>query len=80
LELCPTNKIMFSTDGHWWPESYYIGSVQAREALYEVLKEGVRREEMTEERAVEVVKGALFGNANRVYSLGLEPHLPSEST
>ena len=23
-------------DGHWWPESYYLGILQAREALYEV--------------------------------------------
>jgi len=76
LELCPTNKIMWSTDAHWWPESYYLGTIQAREALYEVLKECVSRKEMTEEKAVEVAKGALFGNANRVYALGLEPCLP----
>lgn len=68
---------MHIADAHWWPESYYLGTMQAREALYEVLKECVRREEMTEERAIEVVKGALFGNANRVYSLGLVPHLDS---
>lgn len=56
LELCPTNKIMWSSasrvdykatryvlffvvivaDGHWWPESYYLGALQAREALYRV--------------------------------------------
>ncbi|KAF8961620.1 amidohydrolase-domain-containing protein [Flammula alnicola] len=33
LELSPTNKIC---DGHWWPESYYLGVYQAREALFEV--------------------------------------------
>ncbi|PCH42906.1 hypothetical protein WOLCODRAFT_138106 [Wolfiporia cocos MD-104 SS10] len=27
LELCPTNKIMWSTDGHYWPESYYLGTL-----------------------------------------------------
>jgi len=54
LELCPTNKIMWSSkwrldtltdtnrlyflagDGHWWPESYYLGISQARQALYKV--------------------------------------------
>jgi hypothetical protein len=45
--------------------------------LYEVLKESVQREEMTVDKAVEVAKSALFGNANRVYALGLEPHLSS---
>lgn len=23
-------------DGRWWPESYYLGILQAREALYNV--------------------------------------------
>ena len=54
LELCPTNKIMWSSkftiwqmsnyhlltfieaDGHWWPESYYLGTIQAREVLWKV--------------------------------------------
>lgn len=58
LELCPTNKIMWSSehlsshtegivgvdlmryralaDGHFWPESYYLGTLQARQALYQV--------------------------------------------
>jgi hypothetical protein len=35
----------------------------------------VRRKEMTEKSAIEVVKAALFGNANRIYALGLEPYL-----
>lgn len=54
LELCPTNKIMWSckskivhllnfiviilciADGHWWPESFYLGSLQGRQALFDV--------------------------------------------
>ena len=52
LELVPTNKLMWSSelflvdeelllyscigDGHWWPESYYLGSHQARQALSSV--------------------------------------------
>ncbi|KAJ3503636.1 hypothetical protein NLJ89_g8342 [Agrocybe chaxingu] len=69
LELSPTNKIMWSSDGHWWPESYYLGSQQAREALYEVLAESVRRGELTEEEAVEVVQNALYRTAEKVYRL-----------
>ncbi|KAJ7066706.1 amidohydrolase-domain-containing protein [Mycena amicta] len=75
LELSPTNKILWSTDGHWWPESFYLGSLQAREALFEVLAEARRRGEMTEDDAVNIVKNALFHNANRLYNLGLEPDL-----
>ncbi|KAH7882160.1 amidohydrolase 2 [Phlebopus sp. FC_14] len=75
LELAPTNRILWSTDGHWWPESYYLGSMQAREALYEVLADTVRREELTEEQAVQIVQNALFHNSNEIYRLGLKPNL-----
>lgn len=74
LELAPTNKIMWSTDGHWWPESYYLGARQAREVLWKVLAESVAKQEMTETQAIGIVKGALFGNANRIYNLGLTPN------
>ncbi|TFY77644.1 hypothetical protein EWM64_g6365, partial [Hericium alpestre] len=68
LELAPTSKIMWSTDGHWWPESFYLGTQQAREALYKVR---LGRMCGGEKQAIQVVKSALFDNANRVYNLGL---------
>ncbi|KAI6035768.1 amidohydrolase 2 [Pisolithus marmoratus] len=53
LELSPTNKILwssthtgfykkadpelFSADACWWPETYYLGSVQSRQVLYDVI-------------------------------------------
>ncbi|KAL5511926.1 hypothetical protein ACEPAH_5144 [Sanghuangporus vaninii] len=75
LELCPTNKILWSTDGHWWPETYYLGTVQAREVLYEVLAESIRDGEVSEDQAVGIIRRALFGNSNRLYKLGLEPDI-----
>lgn len=30
LELCPWTKILWSTDGHWFPETYALATVQAR--------------------------------------------------
>ncbi|KAI0668915.1 amidohydrolase-domain-containing protein [Trametes maxima] len=74
LELAPTNKIMWSTDGHYWPESYYLGTLQARQALFEVLESSVRKLELTLPQAIGIVKRALFENANRIYNLGLEPY------
>ncbi|TCD63144.1 hypothetical protein EIP91_005903 [Steccherinum ochraceum] len=79
LELAPTNKILWSTDGHWWPESYYLGTVQAREILYEVLSESVKHQEMTEAQAIGIVKRALFDNANKLYNLGLTPHVANSA-
>ncbi|GLB44652.1 putative amidohydrolase [Lyophyllum shimeji] len=75
LELAPTNKIMWSTDGHFWPESYYLGTMQARQALCEVLSEIVHLGELSEPAAVQIIQNALFHNANRVYRLGLEPYI-----
>ncbi|KAJ7115883.1 amidohydrolase-domain-containing protein [Mycena epipterygia] len=75
LELCPTNKILWSTDGHWWPESYYLGTIQARHALFAVLSSVVASGELMESDAITIVQNALFHNANRLYDLGLEPDL-----
>lgn len=33
LELCPWSKILWSTDGHWFPETYLLAVVQMREIL-----------------------------------------------
>ncbi|EIW56717.1 uncharacterized protein TRAVEDRAFT_127334 [Trametes versicolor FP-101664 SS1] len=73
LDLAPTTKIMWSTDGHYWPESYYLGTLQARQALFEVLESSIRRWELTLPQAIGIVKRAFFENANRIYGLGLEP-------
>lgn len=36
LELCPTEKLLWSTDGHWFPETYLLAVIQVREALEKV--------------------------------------------
>jgi len=73
LELCPTNKLLWSTDGHYWPETFYLGSLQARQALYEVLSKTVSRSELTEDEAIDIVERVLFHNSNELYQLGLTP-------
>ncbi|KAG7447321.1 amidohydrolase 2 [Guyanagaster necrorhizus] len=78
LEITPTNKILWSTDGHWFPETYYLGTLQARTALCEVLSELVTCGDLTENQAVKIVQDVLFHNSNRVYNLGLEPNLVHE--
>ncbi|KAI6126623.1 amidohydrolase 2 [Pisolithus sp. B1] len=75
LELSPTNKILWSTDGRWWPETYYLASVQSRQALYDVFADCIRREELTENQATAIVEKMLFHNSNRLYGLGLTPKL-----
>ncbi|KAJ8495480.1 hypothetical protein ONZ45_g1240 [Pleurotus djamor] len=75
LELCPTNKIMWSTDGHWFPESYYLGTIQARQALYAAISDIVKAGEITEAQGVQIIQNALFHNANRIYELQLQPNV-----
>jgi predicted TIM-barrel fold metal-dependent hydrolase len=36
LELVPGSKILYSTDGHWFPETYWLANKQFREVLQEV--------------------------------------------
>ncbi|KAF9028052.1 amidohydrolase 2 [Hymenopellis radicata] len=68
----PTNKILWSTDSHWFPESYYLGSLQSRQALFTVLSEMIQAGELTEKQAVAMVENVLFHNSNRVYGLKLD--------
>lgn len=36
LELVPTNKLLWSSDGHMYPETFYLANRQVREVLTEV--------------------------------------------
>lgn len=38
LELVPGSKLLYSSDGHWFPESYWLASKQFREVWLEVGK------------------------------------------
>ncbi|KAI0018732.1 glutamine synthetase/guanido kinase [Xylariomycetidae sp. FL0641] len=69
LELCPWSKILWSTDGHWFPETYLLATVQVREVLKTVLGDLVLAEQLTEPQAVELVQAILFSNARRLYGL-----------
>ncbi len=42
--------------------------------LRKVLSVVANAGDMTEAQAIQVIKGALFDNANRIYNLGLQPH------
>eukprot|EP00898_Chlorokybus_atmophyticus_P008175 jgi/Chlat1/8359/Chrsp80S07787 len=67
LELAPTNKLLLSTDGHFFPESFYMGAIWARAALLRVLYEACDDGDLTEEQAAEVGVAMLCGNARRIY-------------
>lgn len=73
LELCPWNKILVSTDGHWFPEIFFLAAEQVREAVLNVLTDFVRRGDLTWEQAVTLVGDIFYNNSNKLYSLKLRP-------
>ncbi|KAK0720724.1 hypothetical protein B0H67DRAFT_552847 [Lasiosphaeris hirsuta] len=72
LELCPWSKILWSTDGHWFPETYLLANLQMREVFETVICEYVRKGQIGWRAAIELVRDILFKNSNRLYRLGLE--------
>ncbi|KAL4725235.1 hypothetical protein ACLX1H_007381 [Fusarium chlamydosporum] len=72
LELCPTSKILWSTDGHFFPETYIIAVDQLREVLKTVLVDYVNKGDLSWTQAAQLVRDILFNNANKLYDLGLD--------
>ncbi|PPJ57641.1 hypothetical protein CBER1_00243 [Cercospora berteroae] len=77
LEITPTSKLLWSTDAHHFPETYYLGSVQGRAALEKAFCEYVEQGDLSVDEAVDAVKRILFENSNSLYQLGLT--LPNDA-
>ncbi|CAE6505401.1 unnamed protein product [Rhizoctonia solani] len=72
LELCPTNKLLWSSDAAFHPERFYLGALQSRQALAGALAEYVDRQEIRFEEALGIAKQVFFENSNKLYSLGIK--------
>ncbi|CAE7221000.1 unnamed protein product [Rhizoctonia solani] len=72
MELCPTNKLLWSSDAAFHPERFYLGALQSRQALSEVLAEYVHRQEIGFEEALGIAKQVFFENSNKLYRLGIK--------
>lgn len=72
LELTPWSKLLWSTDGHYFPETYWLANIQGREAMEKVFTEYVQQEDLTVPQAVEAVEAILFENSNKLYQLKLK--------
>ncbi|GAB0136190.1 hypothetical protein EsDP_00004502 [Epichloe bromicola] len=71
LELCPWEKIIWSTDGHWFPETYLLSIGQMRDVFHTVLCEFVSKRDVSWSQASSMVEDMLFNTSNRLYNLGL---------
>ncbi|KAM5352262.1 hypothetical protein ACJ41O_004985 [Fusarium nematophilum] len=72
LELCPVSKILWSTDGHYFPETYVLAVEQVKEVLHTVLVDYVYKGDLTWAQAAQLVRDIFFNNANKLYDLRLE--------
>ena len=78
LELAPTSKILWSTDGHFFPETYWLANKQFRSILEEALVDGVELGDYSEAQAINIATDIMFWNSNALYSLNEDkkyPHL-----
>ncbi|RMZ75631.1 hypothetical protein DV738_g5397, partial [Chaetothyriales sp. CBS 135597] len=76
LELTPTSKILWSTDGHFYPETYYLANRQFRDALTNVLTAYVAQDDLTIAQAVDIAVDIMFWNSNSLYRLDEERKYP----
>lgn len=79
FEITPWSKLLWSTDGHFYPETYWLANIQGRELLEQVLCEYVEAEDLTAEDAKKATKDFFFENSNWLYSLELEFDTPGEA-
>lgn len=76
LELTPASKILWSTDGHFYPETFYLANLQFRQALEVVLSELIAEKDITVMQAINMAVEILFWNSNSLYKLDEERKYP----
>lgn len=69
LELAPIKKVMFSTDGYAFPETFYLGAKQAREVVFSVLRDACIDGDLTIPEAIEATKDIFAQNAIQFYKI-----------
>ncbi|KAL2860555.1 hypothetical protein BJX68DRAFT_225578 [Aspergillus pseudodeflectus] len=69
LEIVPTTRLLWSTDGHFFPETFWLANKQFREVLEKVFVDYVRNGDFTIEQAKQAAVDVLFYNSSRLYDL-----------
>lgn len=69
LELAPLNKVMYSSDASLIPELFYLGALNGRRVLADVLSDSVIDGDLTPTQASQAAHQILAGNAERLYRL-----------
>lgn len=76
LELTPSSKILWSTDGHFYPETYWLANKHFREALEKLLTAYVAAGDISVPQAIDIAVDIMFWNSNTLYKLDEERRFP----
>ncbi|KAK5273761.1 hypothetical protein LTR96_000361 [Exophiala xenobiotica] len=76
LELTPSSKILWSTDGHFYPETYWLANKHFREALEKLLTSYVAAGDISVSQAIDIAVDIMFWNSNSLYKLDEERKFP----
>eukprot|EP00249_Psilotum_nudum_P023188 c28779_g1_i1 orf=272-2839(-) len=69
LELAPLNKVMFSTDGYAFPETYFLGAKWARKVVFDVLCEACSDGDLSFEESLQAADCIFERNAATLYNI-----------
>ena len=69
LELSPTSKILYSSDAHFIPDLYYLGSLWGRKILQQVLEASIIDGDLTQGEAEKIAVDILRENARKLYQI-----------
>ncbi|KAE8315560.1 hypothetical protein BDV41DRAFT_530360 [Aspergillus transmontanensis] len=69
LDIVPTTRLLWSTDGHFFPETFYLANKQFRDVMEKVFVDYVHHGDFTVDQAKQAAADILFHNSNRAYSL-----------
>lgn len=71
LELAPMKKVMFSTDGYAFPETFYLGAKRSREVVFSVLRDACIDGDLSLPEALEAVRDIFAENAKKFYNIDI---------
>ncbi|KAK5583857.1 hypothetical protein RB653_005460 [Dictyostelium firmibasis] len=69
LELAPIDKIIYSSDSHYIPELFYLGSMWARNIIFKVLSKSLKNNEITLKESKEFAFKIFKTNCLNLYKL-----------
>ncbi len=69
LEMCPTSKILYGSDGYNIPELFWISALETRYSLQEIIEHFTTKKIVDEDWLTTIPQQILYANSKRVYNI-----------